>query len=647
MKKIKIKVKYIVYLALTFLLVIPNVIIGISAMAYNFDLRNTANIDEVPRGYYFQGLLNFYVNIPKISPFEDVAYYYMGVNEYNYKTSPVTFGVNVYMGSNGNIYFNDEGINNAIEYHKKGMEKGEKSSYYIKNMSALMSLYFEKGDLKSAQNLVNELKKSEDSLIASYAYLNEGALYLKQEGYDEAIKSFEKINIEKIIDKNAYIGDVYKLKGDSKKASDYYTRDYIVKSKNLKQKSAFVDDLSLPIMHKELVQRDENLDNIDAINANIIPDKYRGSVKGRFVYNGIPMSGTTVYLSKQEVLSFGNPGEINVSAGKDNMYAYVQEDGSFVFNNIPQGKYYVSVAIPRSKYVEADVVWSSIYNNFVKVEAGVTSKMEIVKKKDTENRDSFFIECNNIDYDKVLTYEKNEKGKWGVFGEATADDNTVIFDRDIKGKEELPFEIMDMVLMENEDELRFYKMFTEDPTKGTFEYKFLFKSLDYKLAPSEYIKLENKEERDKIRGMEEEINWVYYLKENHTHLFREIITENEAKIYYPIEVVDFFRRRSKIFGEFTHEGYKAAFEYYKKKYEENTNDIMALQILIKFYVTGYSSNGEGKDVAKALELSDKLYELVGSKSADIHLKEYIMRGYSLLSISEYVKKTANLIELDE
>lgn len=647
MKKIKIKVKYIVYLALTFLLVIPNVIIGISAIAYNFDLRNTGNIDEVPRGYYFQGLLNFYVNMPKISPFEDVAYYYMGVNEYNYKTSPVTFGVNIYIGSNGNVYFNDEGINNAIKYHKKGMEKGEKSSYYIKNMSALMSLYFEKGDLKAAQDLVDEVKKSEDSLIKSYAYLNEGTLYLKQEGYDEAIKSFEKINIEKIIDKNACIADTYKLKGDSKKASEYYTKDYIVKSKNLKKKSAFINDLSLPMMYRELSQKEEVLHNIEAITGNIIPDKYRGSVEGKFIYNNVPMSGSVIYLSKQRNLDFGNPGEINVSDGKDDMYAYVQADGSFVFNNIPEGKYYVSIAIPRSKYVEADVVWSSIHNNFVKIDAGITSKMEIAKKKNSENIYSLFIECDNIDYDKILKYDKTNDGSFGIFGEATANETLVLFNKDIKGKEKLPSEIMDMVLLEDAEELQFYKMFTEDPTKGTFEYKFIFKGFNYKLEASDYVNLDTKEQREQIRGIEADINWAYYLKENHSHLFQDVITEDEARIHYPMKVIEFFRKKSKVFGEFTHEGYKEAFEYYKKKYEENKSDIMDLQILIKFYVTGYRSNGEGKDVAKALELSDELYELVGSKSADIHLKEYIMRGYSFLPISEYIKGVVKLTELDK
>ena len=641
MKKIKIKVKYIIYLAMTILLIIPNMIIGGAAMAYNYDVKNTGNIDEIPKGYYFQGLLNFYVNMPKISPFNDVAYYYMGVNEYNYKTSPVTFGVNVAMGSNGNVYFNDEGIENAIEHHKKGMENVVSNNYYIKNMNALMGLYFEIGDFSSAQKLVDELKYSENDLMRSYAWLNEGAMYIKQEGYDEAIKSFENMDIEEIVNKNAYIGDAYKLKGDNEKANEYYMHDYIVRSKNLGQQTDYKENLSLPYMNKELSQTMNQLNSIENVYENIIPNKYRGSIDGKFIYNGIPMVGATIYLSKEEILYFGNPGEIDVSSNRESIYAYVQEDGSFRFNNIPEGKYYVSIAIPRSKYVQANVAWSYINDNFVKVDAQKTSKMKIIKKLDEDDKESFYIECDNINYENLLKYDENPE-KYGYFGEALADEDMIIFKGDKGGKDEFPAKVAQMSILEQNDELEFYKMFSDDPSKGSFEDKFLFKNLDYKLGAKEYIKAKSEDERDKFVEGAVDYEMLYYIEEKHGNLFEDIITEDEARIFFPVEVIGYLRGKNVNYYAYMARDYKDAYRYYEKKYEENKKDIMTLQILIKFYVTGYDYLSGGKDVAKALELSDKLYELVGSKSADIHLKEYIIRSYSRVLTTEYTTAAAML-----
>ncbi|MGL5068237.1 MAG: tetratricopeptide repeat protein [Sarcina sp.] len=630
MTKIKIKVKYIIYLALTILLVIPNIIMGAAALAYNYDIKNTGNIDEIPKGYYFQGLLNLYVNMPKISPFEDVAYYYMGVNEYNYKTSPVTFGVNVAMGSNGNVYFNDKGIANAIEYHKKGLKEGQGSSYYIKNFNALMGLYFEVQDFKSAQELIDSVKHESNDLIRSYAYLNEGAMYLKQGGYDKAIKSFEKMGIKTIASKNAYIGDAYKLKGDNKKANKYYELDHIAKSKKLDKNASYKDDLSLPYMNKDLNQ---GISYSKDIYQNIISDKYRGSVEGKFIYNGVPMTGATIYLSKEEILYLGNPGEIDTSSSRENIYAYVQEDGSFKFNNIPEGKYYVSMALPRSKYVEADVTWSYINNNFVKVSAEETSKMEIIKKLDENDEESFYVECNNIDYENLLRYDINPK-RYGYFGDATADENMINFKVEENGKEELPARIAEMLILEDCESLDIYKMFSEEPTKGSFEQKFLYKGLGYRLEPKEYFKKGNEEERDKIVEGKDTYRWIREITERHTNLFQNIITEDEARVEFPSNIVDCWRGYSDTYAGVSKKRYETAFRYYEEEYLKNPNDIMNLQILIKYYITGYGHYGEGKDVTKALELSDELYQLVGSKSADMHLKEFIIRSYSIFSISE-------------
>ncbi|MGL5764731.1 MAG: hypothetical protein ACRCX8_03725, partial [Sarcina sp.] len=120
-KKIKFKIKHLLIIAIGVFVVIPNMIIGSAAIINKKQMQET-NFEGAPIGYYFQGLLNLYVNMPKISPFEDAAYYYMGTNEYNYKQDLIGISSEISMLLPNN-FLAENGVEKAIKYHEKGLEK--------------------------------------------------------------------------------------------------------------------------------------------------------------------------------------------------------------------------------------------------------------------------------------------------------------------------------------------------------------------------------------------------------------------------------------------------------------------------------------------------------------------------------------------
>ena len=625
-KKLKIKVKHLVYIAMVIFIVIPNMIIGIASIVHKKDYENNKIVTEVPKGYYLQGLLNLYVNMPKISPFEDMAYYYMGVNEYQYNRDNVYYTAEMGMGMENGLK-NNEGAKKAIEYHEKGIDGKVGSEYYMKNSFALASLYYKEGQVDKAFEIVNNLKQADDAMAKTYGYFNEGILNYKLSRYDEAIKSFGEMDETIIKMKNGYIGDSYLAKGDEKTAREYYVNntsswirnvgdDYIINDvdflhkkndhNNSKMSQYYSGDDSEAItkMNTKILER---------YKKNIVDDKYKGNIKGKFIFNDIPMIGTTVVLSKDKA-QFDAIGGLYLSTGEQpEYYVYVDENGEFEFNNIIEGNYSINLLIPKNKFFEAGIDNPMMEGSIVNVERGKDVNIEILKSDeviksqvvtggeliDVEYNSGLVLKSDNIDYENVTDYS-------GVY--PRIDGERVILEVAEEGTgEDIPYELGKMLtIYKDDEELEFYKMMSAPSGNYTIEGMYIGHTF------------EKEPEDDKQTT-----------SRYNSNIFGQFdLTSEELKVEYPKEIIDVLVKviPGKIASGNTYD-YAKVLDYYEKAYEEDSENEETILMLIKLYTTGTDRSKSNRDVNKAIELSDKLNKKNNNRFLDWQVKEFIYVNY--------------------
>ena len=421
----------ILIIAFMILVIIPNGIIVVSNIAYK--QSESKSPLKLPYSNSVQAALNLYVNIPKISPFEDSAYYLMAKNKYDSKKQ--YFAIDAY-GNYG--YYKDDldkfNIDEAIKYHKKVLEKGEESDQYYENLYSLINLYYLKGDINSAFKLIDNSKNNK---MKDLVFLAEGIMNLKIQEYDKAIQSFNKVNGEK------YIRDAYLLKGDYKKFIEYSDAPYGVigndkdgfdysKIENILKE---IDYLNIDNIVSELENSSGDSNGIvfKKYNSNLISDDFRGNLKGKFTFNNIPMNGSLMILSKDA----SKASLLGARKTFENIqsFCYLKDDGSFEFNNIPEGLYELSILIPRQKAIELrdeDLSHKYFVSKYISVERNKDINLNIDEK-----------DFNNKDF-KFYSIEDNKE--------------KIIFKSDSNGIFENPLEIFKQ---DNKNEINSYKMFVK------------------------------------------------------------------------------------------------------------------------------------------------------------------------------------------
>ena len=146
-KFIKIKVKHILIGLVIIFIFIPNLIIGVSYTIFDMNWRVTNK--GIPASFFTQEILNIYVKMPKLSPFEDIAYYIMGRNYYNTNTNNFIVSRKIFKSSEPQ-YSSYKGLESAILCHEKAIKGKSSGTYYNKNAQALIELYYVKGEIESS-----------------------------------------------------------------------------------------------------------------------------------------------------------------------------------------------------------------------------------------------------------------------------------------------------------------------------------------------------------------------------------------------------------------------------------------------------------------------------------------------------------------
>lgn len=578
-KKLSKKVKIFIGVFLSVFVIMPNIIIFNEVEKFNDSNYGRTKFTN-------QKMLSLYVKMPKISPFENLGYYILGKSNYS---DDETGHIRMSKGGTnftGGTYEKYRASEDAIRYHENGSKSLIKGRFYLKNSFSLANLYYLNNEKDKAFSILEKLKKSKDKEVVSYAYFNEGTFNLKAKEYDKAISSFEKINENVFIKKNKYIADAYKLKGDIVKANEFYVKDLefniFDKKPNIQNKYYFTQDINYiydesydlkvrgekyygNTKETEFIYDDKEV--IENFKNNIIADEFRGNIKGKFTFNDANMSGSMIIIN-QTGGGFGNENRGPIKVFGIDSYAYVDENGEFEFNNIPEGKYSIQLIIPKSKVIESSMQ-VRFYERDIIVKRGESINVELNEKTLKEN---------------IYRYKDTEKYN------AKVENNKINLIKDENGEIEI---VTDHFLEHNlllKDEINLYTMFELEHFDN--------------LLNTEYYK------RSQINVSEESDYSVAHYLDNYMTWKVDFIVD------YPDEVKNYMELNL----------YDKVLEYYQKRYEEDSKNEFTLQMLIKLYTTG-TERLNSKDVNKAIKLADELYKINQDENLDLQVRNFIRKNY--------------------
>ena len=391
-KFIKIKVKHILIGLVIIFIFIPNLIIGVSYTIFDMNWRVTNK--GIPASFFTQEILNIYVKMPKLSPFEDIAYYIMGRNYYNTNTNNFIVSREIFKSSEPQ-YSSYKGLESAILCHEKAIKGKSSGTYYNKNAQALIELYYVKGEIERAKAIVEQMKSSKNRYTKNLGYLSESILLVKLQKYDEALISLNNLEDEykKKVEFDFYrhLGQIYMLKGEEKLAKEAFYKVFNF-SYELRGKKSIGQELNYEKNYFKdfyyrgyFIKDDENKKLLEerkkVVLENVVNDENRGDVKGYFIIDGIPMEGALIKLIPQGEGIYMNskqreyPYEITT-------FSYVNKKGEFYFNNVSEGIYEIDIVLPYYKILNSGL---ELMDN--EKQGGMvflTNYLEVVSKKNIE-----------------------------------------------------------------------------------------------------------------------------------------------------------------------------------------------------------------------------------------------------------------------
>ncbi|MFR5265632.1 tetratricopeptide repeat protein [Clostridium sp.] len=604
-KFIKIKVKHILIGLVIIFIFIPNLIIGVSYTIFDMNWRVTNK--GIPASFFTQEILNIYVKMPKLSPFEDIAYYIMGRNYYNTNTNNFIVSRKIFKSSEPQ-YSSYKGLESAILCHEKAIKGKSSGTYYNKNAQALIELYYVKGEIERAKAIVEQMKSSKNRYTKNLGYLSESILLVKLQKYDEALISLNNLEDEykKKVEFDFYrhLGQIYMLKGEEKLAKEAFYKVFNF-SYELRGKKSIGQELNYEKNYFKdfyyrgyFIKDDENKKLLEerkkVVLENVVNDENRGDVKGYFIIDGIPMEGALIKLIPQGEGIYMNskqreyPYEITT-------FSYVNKKGEFYFNNVSEGIYEIDIVLPYYKILNSGL---ELMDN--EKQGGMvflTNYLEVVSKKNIEEGKKYNEKYIVISDDKRYLGISDNKDDKSIF-------NETYYVEENKG----------IKLIEEEN-----KIILSTTSNHGFERTILGIDIGKYFAKGQSVELSKNFLLEEF-NVENSINFR----------FKDVVNLNDTISFtqYNIENMDNYRSIKISYNEkekeyIKNEDFKGLLKYYEGLYEKGNRDIDVMERLIKLYVLGVDNLGNGKNVNKAIELNEELKEITKSETIYTQIKRYI------------------------
>ena len=324
MKKIKIKVKHLVYLTLILILmrflIIPQGIYLTAKIAENKDIQ----VSKVLYKRYVELAVGKEEKAKALYKLAQSIVPNIEGNQYRTKIFPTT------SENGGNTTL--EMINNACKYYKEIIEKYENTSYYSKAYGNTINLYMLKGNHKEAMKLIEEGIKSSNKELKVLATKYKMAYLIAEKKYEEGITLGEAL-----IKNGNGDSDVYMLLGDINLYNRRYedARKMYEKVKTLNNSTQKIEDKSFYYYNGEA----DCYSRSNFIAGVLFNKDGKNTLRGNVKINGKPVPLALVYV--KEV----NDSELGRCTGdeREGVMAVTDLNGNYRVEGIKDGKYELGV----------------------------------------------------------------------------------------------------------------------------------------------------------------------------------------------------------------------------------------------------------------------------------------------------------------
>lgn len=554
MKKIRIKVKTLIILIVSIVLVLGYILpFSMLAMAENISHENR---DKAIKLY------NIYLNTLSFNKKDEALYNLANLIVPSIDTYDI---FTTFKGGGGPPLTKDE-LEEAAGYYEEILDRYEKSKYYSDSYKKLLDIYTALGQLDKAYEFMDWGKESTNEEVAYLSDLYRAFYYFVGRDYDKGLEI-----IDYYMDKGREEKELYYLKGHI-----YFAKEEYDKAKELYR------------MADELFSVDDNylFGSIKNNDRSIWIDKilkHKGDykIKGRATFGGKPIPFAQIYV--RDISEKGM-----YSSSLMNFVAITDFNGEFETMGFKEGCYDIGIGISPPLaydmvYMDNNMTSVDLYRDLV-YDFQFASPMEMISPKG-----EYILKDNRI----TLTWEEIEGAEYYTISATNFEDpfnmegsSTTFSIPDKKGEYKIKntTATLDLNLLNSSSRGIFYEgedmIINPQSILGTFH-----------------------------PGSNVPITINAYAEDD------TLISSTLPLIsFYDGVTVIKVRNREVTEGEelILHKEYDEAVAYYEELIEEDKYNLEALTYLSRLYAQGWRK--DTKDIDKAFDYSLRLYELTHEKS---------------------------------
>lgn len=247
----------------------------------------------------------------------------------------------IYVGgySSGGKMITEDMIDNAAGYYREVLDKGREDDYYVKSYGNLLKLYIMSGRFNEAQKLVDDGLYSDNHSIRLVAIKYRMLTLMISRDYEKALQAGREYIGAGYADSDMYMlmGDIYYYSGDYDDALRLYNQAREIENvKNIVYDMKYDNDASA-------------YDRIRLIERINTKDRGEGKIQGKVIINGRPAPYVYVYLKNEKdenLNSLGDEGQC--------IKGMTDFNGEYEISSLPEGNFVLGAGVP-SAYLENTV----------------------------------------------------------------------------------------------------------------------------------------------------------------------------------------------------------------------------------------------------------------------------------------------------